>query len=110
MGAGVGIDPDKVVRRGCVDHALDKQGHKRKISVCNRPVQMPALLALNNDLVATLPRKVADMQAEAASLVVLDPPFKIPSFEFQIAWSPLLQHHSAHRWLRRTIVDVAQHC
>ena len=110
MGAGVGIDPDKVVRLGWVDHALAKLGHKRKISVFTRHYQMPALLALNNDLVATLPRKVADMQAEAASLVVLDPPFKIPSFELKIAWSPLLQHHSAHRWLRRTIVDVAQHC
>ena len=110
MGAGVGIDPDKVVRLGWVDHALAKLGHKRKISVFTRHYQMPALLALNNDLVATLPRKVAYMQAEAASLVVLDPPFKIPSFELKIAWSPLLQHHSAHRWLRRTIVDVAQHC
>lgn len=110
MGAGVGIDPDKIVRLGWVDHALAKLGHKRKISVFTRHYQMPALLALNNDLVATLPRKVADMQAAAASLVVLEPPFKIPSFELKIAWSPLLQHHSAHRWLRRTIVDVAQYC
>ncbi len=110
MGAGVGMDPDKIVRLGWVDHALAKLGHKRKISVFTRHYQMPALLALNNDLVATLPRKVADMQAAAASLMVLEPPFKIPSFELKIAWSPLLQHHSAHRWLRRTIVDVAQYC
>lgn len=110
MGAGVGMDPDKIVRLGWVDHALAKLGHKRKISVFTRHYQMPALLALNNDLVATLPRKVADMQAAAASLMVLEPPFKIPSFELKIAWSPLLQHHSAHRWLRRTIVDVAQNC
>src|SRR5690554_3955682 len=58
--------------------------------------RMPALLALNNDLVTTLPLQVADMQAEAASLVVLEPPCKIPSFESTMAWSPLLQHHSAH--------------
>src|SRR5690554_7548275 len=58
--------------------------------------EMPALLALNNDLVTTLPLQVADMQAEAASLVVLEPPCKIPSFESTMAWSPLLQHHSAH--------------
>lgn len=110
MGAGVGIDPDKVIRLGWVDNALAKMGHKRKISVFTRHYQMPALLALNNDLVATLPRKVADMQAEAASLVVKNPPFKIPPFELKMAWSPLLQHHPAHRWLRRTIVDVAQYC
>lgn len=110
MGAGVGIDPDKVIRLGWVDHALAKLGHKRKISVFTRHYQMPALLALNNDLVVTLPRKVAYMQASAASLVIKQPPFDIPPFELKMAWSPLLQHHQAHRWLRRTIVDVAQYC
>ncbi|TNC88538.1 MAG: LysR family transcriptional regulator, partial [Thalassolituus sp.] len=54
MGAGVGIDPEKVVRLGWVDNALSKLGQKRKISVFTRHYQMPALLALNNDLVATL--------------------------------------------------------
>src|SRR5690554_7576741 len=48
MGAGVGIDPDKVVRLGWVDHALAKLGHKRKISVFTRHYQMPALLALKD--------------------------------------------------------------
>jgi DNA-binding transcriptional LysR family regulator len=110
MGAGVGIDPEKVVRLGWVDNALSKLGQKRKISVFTRHYQMPALLALNNDLVATLPRKVADMQAESASLQVKEPPFQIPPFELKMAWSPLLQHHQAHRWLRRIIVDVAQYC
>ncbi|MFC3680938.1 LysR family transcriptional regulator [Bacterioplanoides pacificum] len=110
MGAGVGIDPEKIVRLGWVDHALSKLGHKRKISVFTRHYQMPALLAHNNDLVATLPRRVAEMQAEAASLQVKEPPFSIPPFELKMAWSPLLQHHQAHRWLRRTIVDVAQQC
>lgn len=110
MGAGVGIDPDKVIRLGWVDNALAKLGHKRKISVFTRHYQMPALLALNNDLVVTLPRKVADMQAAAASLIIKKPPFDIPPFELKMAWSPLLQHHQAHRWLRRTIVEVAQYC
>lgn len=110
MGAGVGIDPEKVVRLGWVDNALSKLGHKRRISVFTRHYQMPALLALNNDLVATLPRKVAEMQADSSSLLVKEPPFSIPPFELKMAWSPLLQHHQAHRWLRRTIVDVAQQC
>lgn len=110
MGAGVGIDPEKIIRLGWVDHALSQLGHKRKISVFTRHYQMPALLALNNDLVATLPRRVAVMQADRAQLVVKEPPFMIPSFELKMAWSPLLQHHQAHRWLRRTLVDVARHC
>jgi DNA-binding transcriptional LysR family regulator len=110
MGAGVGIDPEKIIRLGWVDNALSKLGHKRRISVFTRHYQMPALLAHNNDLVATLPRRVADMQAASASLLVKQPPFPIPPFELKMAWSPLVQHHQAHRWLRRLIVDVAQYC
>jgi len=110
MGAGVGIDPEKVIRLGWVDNALSKLGYKRKISVFTRHYQMPALLALNNDLVATLPRKVAEMQAERSRLLVKDPPFDIPAFELKMAWSPLVQHHQAHIWLRRLIAEVAQRC
>jgi DNA-binding transcriptional LysR family regulator len=110
MGAGVGIEPEKIIRLGWVDNALNKLGHKRKISVFTRHYQMPALLALNNDLVATLPRKVAEMQAESSSLLVKNPPFAIPPFELKMAWSPLVHHHQAHRWLRRLIAEVAQDC
>lgn len=110
MGAGVGIDPEKIIRLGWVDNALSKLGHKRKISVFTRHYQMPALLALNNDLVATLPRKVAEMQAESSRLLVKSPPFEVPPFELKMAWSPLVQHHQAHKWLRRMIVDVARCC
>jgi DNA-binding transcriptional LysR family regulator len=110
MGAGVGIDPEKIIRLGWVDNALSKLGHKRKISVFTRHYQMPALLALNNDLVATLPRKVAEMQAETSRLLVKEPPFSVPAFELKMAWSPLVQHHQAHKWLRRLIVDVAHGC
>jgi DNA-binding transcriptional LysR family regulator len=110
MGAGVGIDPEKIIRLGWVDNALGKLGHKRKISVFTRHYQMPALLALNNDLVATLPKKVAEMQAETSRLLVKNPPFDIPAFELKMAWSPLVQHHQAHKWLRGLITEVAQRC
>ncbi|HCO65315.1 MAG TPA: LysR family transcriptional regulator, partial [Alcanivorax sp.] len=45
-----------------------------------RHYQMPALLAMNNDLVATLPSRVARMQAQNARLVIKAPPFEIPEF------------------------------
>jgi DNA-binding transcriptional LysR family regulator len=69
---------------------------------------MPALLAMNNDLVATLPSRVARMQAQNARLVIKAPPFEIPEFELKMAWSPLLHHNTAHRWLRRLIQEEAE--
>jgi len=107
MGVGTGVNPskDKAVQLGWVDEALALAGHKRKISVFTRHYQMPALLALNNDLVATLPTKIARMQALSGDLMLVDPPFKIPPFELKMAWSPLLHHNPPHQWMRKLIAE-----
>jgi len=91
-----------------VDEALAEIGHKRKISVFTRHYQMPALLAANNDLVATLPTKAARMQADGSGLIILPPPFKVPPFELKMAWSPLLHHNPAHQWMRALIAEESQ--
>ncbi len=107
MGVGTGVNPnkDKAVQLGWVDEALAAVGHKRKISVFTRHYQMPALLAMNNDLVATLPTKVARMQALSGALKLVDPPFEIPPFELKMAWSPLLHHNPPHQWMRQLIAQ-----
>ncbi|OUR60876.1 LysR family transcriptional regulator [Bermanella sp. 47_1433_sub80_T6] len=107
MGVGTGVNPnkDKAVQLGWVDEALAAAGHKRKISVFTRHYQMPALLAMNNDLVATLPTKIARMQALSGDLKLVDPPFMIPEFELKMAWSPLLHHNPPHQWMRKLIAE-----
>ena len=115
MGVGTGVNPskDKAVQLGWVDEALSKAGFKRNISVFTRHYQMPALLAMNNDLIATLPTKVARMQALTGDLKMVDAPYDIPEFELKMAWSPLLHHNPSHRWMRTLIAEesekLAQH-
>jgi DNA-binding transcriptional LysR family regulator len=108
FGAGFGMNPEKLGGLGWIDQALMRLGKSRKISIFTRHYQMPALLALNNDLVATLPSRVARMQAENPALVIKDPPFDIPEFELKMAWSPLLHHNVAHRWLRKLIQEESE--
>ncbi len=108
MGAGFGVNPDKSGGLGSIDQALERLGQKRQISVFTRHYQMPALLAANKDLIATLPTRVARLQADNDKIIIKDPPFFIPEFELTMAWSPLLQHHPAHRWLRQLIMHVAR--
>ncbi len=107
MGVGTGVNPnkDKAVQLGWVDDALALAGHKRNISVYTRHYQMPALLALNNDLVATLPTRIAKMQALTGQLKLVVPPFEIPKFELKMAWSPLLHHNPPHQWMRKLIAE-----
>ncbi len=108
MGVGFGVNPEKSGGLGWIDQALERIGQKRKISVFTRHYQMPALLASNVDLIATLPTRIARLQAEDLNLKIIEPPFYIPEFELKMAWCPLLHQHPAHRWLRQLIIFVAR--
>ncbi len=107
FGIGFGMNPQKLGGLGWIDRALQQQNKARNISIFTRHYQMPALLAMNNDLVATLPTRVAQMQAQNPQLAIKTPPFEIPEFELKMAWSPLLHHSSAHQWLRQLIQEEA---
>lgn len=107
MGVGVGMDPSAVQRLGWVDEALADIGKQRRIRVFTRHYQAAMQLAELQDLVITLPTKAAELLKDNPNVVILDPPFQIPDIELKMAWSPLLQHNSAHQWIRRLIADVA---
>ncbi|WP_263079132.1 LysR family transcriptional regulator [Endozoicomonas sp. Mp262] len=106
MGIGVGVNPEDVQKLGWVDEALSQLGYKRDISVFTRHYQVAMLLSGQNDLIATLPTKLAHQQQGNSSLVVLAPPFDIPPIELTLAWSPLLHHSPDHQWLRRVIKSI----
>lgn len=107
-GVGVGVDPDDVQKLGFVDEVLDKMGKKRDIAIFTRHYQAAMLLAEENNLVVTIPARAAHLQAKNSRLAVMQPPFDIPPFLLQMVWSPLLQHDSTHRWIRRLIVELGE--
>ncbi len=108
MGVGVGVNPEDVQRLGWVDAALAKLGKKRHITVFTRHYQAAMILAERNDLVVTLPTLAAQLQHDNPRLVIKTPPLDIPPLELKLAWSPLLQHNPANRWLRQLIVETGR--
>ncbi|MCX2982373.1 LysR family transcriptional regulator [Halieaceae bacterium IMCC14734] len=108
MGVGVGVDPADVQRLGWVDVALNKLGKKRQIAVFTRHYQAAMILAEQNDLVVTLPTLAAQLQVNNPKLVIKTPPIDIAPLELKMAWSPLLQHNPANRWLRKLIVETGR--
>tara|TARA_R110002110_G_scaffold91264_2_gene237574 strand:+ start:195958 stop:196914 length:957 start_codon:yes stop_codon:yes gene_type:complete len=108
MGVGVGVDPDDVQRLGWVDAALKKLGKKRQIRVFTRHYQAAMTLAEQNDLIVTLPTRAALLKRDNPRVVLRDPPLEIPPLELKMAWSPLLQHNPANKWLRKLITDTAR--
>ncbi|MBT8070277.1 MAG: LysR family transcriptional regulator [Gammaproteobacteria bacterium] len=108
MGVGVGMEPGAGQGLGWIDEALAKLGKERRIRVFTRHYESAMRLADLRDLIVTLPSKAANRLKDDPSVIILPPPFEIPDFELTMAWSPLLQHHPAHRWMRRLIADVAR--
>ena len=108
MGVGVGVDPDDVQRLGWVDAALNKLGKKRQIRVFTRHYQAAMTLAEQNDLIVTVPTRAAQLKRNNPRVVVRDAPLDIPPLELKMAWSPLLQHNPANKWLRKLIADTAR--
>jgi DNA-binding transcriptional LysR family regulator len=91
-----------------VDAALNRLGKKRQIRVFTRHYQAAMTLAEQNDLVVTLPTRAALLKQDNPRVVLREPPLEIPPLELKMAWSPLLQHNPANRWLRKVIVDTAR--
>jgi len=108
MGIGVGMNPSDTQRRGCVDNALNSLGKARNIRVYTRHYQSAVQLAAKQDLIVTLPRKATYISMMHQSIALIDPPFPIPHMTLTMSWSPLLQHNTAHRWIRTLINEIAQ--
>lgn len=107
FGVGVGVDPNEVQKLGWVDAELTKIGKKRQIRVFTRHYHVAVQLAKTQDLVATLPSRVADIYQDDPKLAIIEPPFDIPPIALKMAWSALLHHDAGHIWLRRLITEVA---
>ncbi len=106
-GAGMGIHPGDANRLGWVDTALKQLGRSRNIKIFTRHYLSAMLLARQRNLIVTVPSKAARVVASEADVVVRPPPFPIPAIELKMAWSPILQHNPAHRWMRRVLTELA---
>ncbi|MFT5163021.1 MAG: DNA-binding transcriptional LysR family regulator [Alteromonadaceae bacterium] len=108
FGIGVGMNPQDVQKLGWVDEALAAMGKQRVIKVFTRNYHVAMQFALDDDLIATLPAKAAQLHANDNNFKILPPPFDIPKIELKMIWSPLLHHDASHIWFRQRIVEAAE--
>lgn len=106
-GVGVGVELNELQKLGWVDRALASQGWHRAIRVFTRNYQVAINLALESQLVATIPARAAGLANAIDSAVIRHPPVAIPPIELLMVWSPLLHHDAAHIWLRQALLDAA---
>ena len=91
---------------GPTDLALARLGLRRKVRYSVPSFLLVPELLQTDDLVALVPSRL--LRKNDRSLVVLEPPIKIPRFDVIAAWHPRVDKDVAHRWLRTRLADLAK--
>jgi DNA-binding transcriptional LysR family regulator len=94
--------------RGNVDETLAAAGLHRRVAL-----SLPHFLAIANtvsltDMVATIPRKIAERVAGRFELAVLEHPLQLSSISIMIFWHPNNDPDPAHLWMRQRIGELGQ--
>jgi len=89
-----------------VDRVLAKNMQRRRIGL-RVPYFGAAVLAVpGTDLIATLPRRSAEIYARSARVRICPIPFKVPRLRYLIAWHPSTNEEPALVWFRAQLVDL----
>jgi DNA-binding transcriptional LysR family regulator len=86
--------------------SLRKNNQQRRIGL-RVPYFGAAVLAVpDTDLIATLPRRSAEIYAGAAGVRITPFPFKIAQLRYLIAWHPSTNEEPALVWFREQLVQI----
>ncbi|WP_029006245.1 LysR family transcriptional regulator [Azorhizobium doebereinerae] len=88
---------------GATDDALAKAGRERRVVVTMTSFLALAGLLRTTDLVAIVPRRLAE---NAAGLAVLEPPIDIPGFTKLAVWHERTHRDAGHRWIRALLFET----
>jgi DNA-binding transcriptional LysR family regulator len=93
---------------GFVDEALASLGRQRRIVMTVNQFFTAGRVVINSDLLTVLPRHFVPTTGLADELTLQDLPFDVPPVHVEALWHQRREHDSAHRWLRQTLLQVAQ--
>ncbi|WP_457587089.1 LysR family transcriptional regulator [Ensifer canadensis] len=88
-----------------IDLALAATGKARRICLAVPHWSVAPGLVRGTDLVLTVARRILS-QANGQGLVVFEPPFAIPPFDFEQIWHRRREGDPRHRWLRALVTRL----
>lgn len=101
------LAPDRRLLRNLADDALAARGLKREVAgYVSNFASMPFIIS-RTDVVAIMPRRVAEQFAFIPNLTIVNQPFPFQSFEVSLAWHPRVHKDLGYIWLRDLIVRAA---
>lgn len=88
-----------------VDKALSALGRRRRIVVTVPSFPAAIQIAAASDLIATLPRVVAE-RADDRETTMLPPPLDVPRSVAYLWWHPRFQQDPGHSWWRHVLFEA----
>ncbi|MEW6209558.1 MAG: LysR family transcriptional regulator [Acidobacteriota bacterium] len=93
---------------GVIDTLLAQKGLVRRVAVQSPHFCGVPFLVAGSDLIATVPRRLAERFAKSLGLQVLAVPFAMPSFRLTMLWHQRMDADPAHIWMRDLVIDSAK--
>ncbi|MFI8393118.1 LysR substrate-binding domain-containing protein [Streptomyces sp. NPDC085540] len=94
--------------RDQIDDALTTRGLERRVVAAGPTTAFALQLALDTDLVVTLPDAVTRAARDQLGLVTLQPPLPLPDVPLYLLWHQRYDDDRAHTWLRDLASETVQ--
>ncbi|MEM7151268.1 MAG: LysR family transcriptional regulator [Myxococcota bacterium] len=91
---------------GVVDERLAERGLARRTVLRTPYFNGVPFMVARSDLVATIPRAIAEVASNFADLRIVEPPVELPTFRIMATWHERVHRDPAHRWLRELARDM----
>jgi DNA-binding transcriptional LysR family regulator len=93
---------------GFIDEALASIGRQRRVVMTVNQFFTAGRVVVNSDLLSVLPKHFVPTSGIASELLMCDLPFKVSNLHVDAMWHRRKHAMSDHRWLRETLIGVAQ--
>ncbi|MCB1488168.1 MAG: LysR family transcriptional regulator [Bauldia sp.] len=91
---------------GVVDAVLAEQGLKRSVVYSAASFVTLPFVVSDSDLIAVVPRRLAEQASKAVPLEMRPVPIALPGFDLSMIWDKGTDGAPAHRWLRELVIDT----
>ena len=89
-----------------VDRTLEYKGYQRNITITLPDLPIALSAAANGEYILTEPKKILSAFKQNKNFNYFKTPFKTPSFDVFMLWSPKTHNIKSHQWLREFIFGL----
>ncbi|WP_413335299.1 LysR family transcriptional regulator [Variovorax sp. Varisp85] len=89
-----------------VEQALKRRGVQRKVALSLPTLPGLGNLLANTELIATVPKRVAQTLVRIARVKAVAPPYRFADFCIKQHWHERFHHDPANRWLRSMVAEL----